>query len=152
MEIERKFLIKQLPENLESFPFHIIEQAYLCTDPVIRLRQQDDEFILTYKSHGFLAREEYNLPLNRDAYDHLKTKVDGIVITKKRYLIPLSEGLIAELDIFKAPYQNLQLVEVEFSCEDQALKFSPPYWFGEEVTYSNTYQNSTLSQNHPQKE
>ena len=152
MEIERKFLIKQLPENLESFSFHRIEQAYLCTEPVIRLRQQDDEFILTYKSKGFLSREEYNLPLNREAYEHLKTKVDGIIITKKRYLIPLPDGLTVELDIFENPYQNLQLAEVEFPCEDRAKKFTPPHWFGEEVTYSDTYQNSTLSQNLSKKE
>ena len=52
MEIERKFLIKreQLPENLENFPFRRIEQGYLCTDPVVRIRRQDDNYFLTYKS------------------------------------------------------------------------------------------------------
>lgn len=34
MEIERKFLISKLPENLETYPFHTLEQAYLCTEPV----------------------------------------------------------------------------------------------------------------------
>ena len=145
MEIERKFLIKQLPENLSSYSFHIIEQAYLCTEPVIRIRRQDDDFILTYKSKGFLSREEYNLPLNSDAYLHLKTKADGIIISKKRYLIPFSDDLTIELDIFDAPYQHLQLAEVEFPCEKTAKSFAPPNWFGEEVTYSPDYQNSTLS-------
>jgi len=145
MEIERKFLVKQLPENLSSYKFHIIEQAYLCTEPVIRIRKQDDEFILTYKSKGFLSREEYNLPLDNDAYLHLKTKADGIIISKKRYLIPLTSDLTIELDIFDAPYQDLQLAEVEFSCEKTAKAFVPPHWFGEEVTYSPDYQNSTLS-------
>ena len=146
MEIERKFLIKHVPENLSSYPFHTIEQAYLCTEPVIRIRQQDDSYILTYKSKGFLSREEYNLPLDKDAYNHLKTKVDGIIIAKKRYLIPLSENLTVELDIFDAPYQDLQLAEIEFTSENEALAFVPPHWFGEEVTYSSAYQNSTLSQ------
>lgn len=27
MEIERKFTVKALPENLDSYPFHLIEQA-----------------------------------------------------------------------------------------------------------------------------
>ena len=146
MEIERKFLIKHVPENLSSYPFCTIEQAYLCTEPVVRIRRQDDEYILTYKSKGFLSREEYNLPLNKDAYHHLKTKADGHVIAKKRYLISLSETLTIELDIFKAPYQDLQLAEVEFPNEDAANAFVPPHWFGEEVTYSSAYQNSTLSQ------
>ena len=146
MEIERKFLIKHIPENLSSYPFHNIEQAYLCTEPVVRIRRQDDEYILTYKSKGFLSREEYNLPLDKDAYNHLKTKVDGIVIAKKRYLISLTNDLTIELDIFAAPYQNLQLAEIEFPSENAAKTFVPPHWFGEEVTYSSTYQNSTLSQ------
>ena len=145
MEIERKFLITNTPKNLSSYSFHNIEQAYLCTEPVVRIRKQDDEYILTYKSKGFLSREEYNLPLNKDAYNHLKTKADGIVIAKKRYLIPLSDNLTIELDIFDAPHAGLQLAEVEFSCEDEAKAFVPPLWFGEEVTYSKTYQNCTLS-------
>lgn len=49
MEIERKFTVKALPENLDSYPFHLIEQAYLNTDPVLRIRRQDDEYYLTYK-------------------------------------------------------------------------------------------------------
>ena len=64
MEIERKFTVKTLPERLSQYPFHHIEQAYLNTDPVVRIRKQDDEYYLTYKGKGLLAREEYNLPLN----------------------------------------------------------------------------------------
>ena len=67
MEIERKFLIKALPENLSSYQKHVIEQAYLCTDPVIRIRRQDHDYYLTYKGKGLLSREEYNLPLNEAA-------------------------------------------------------------------------------------
>ena len=52
MEIERKYLIEkeQLPKNLSDYPFHRIEQGYLCTSPVVRIRRQDDEYFLTYKS------------------------------------------------------------------------------------------------------
>lgn len=145
MEIERKFLVRQLPDALAQYPCRKIEQAYLCTEPVVRIRQQDDTYILTYKSKGFLAREEYNLPLTRDAYLHLRDKADGIILSKSRYLIPLDEGLTIELDIFDAPYENLYLAEIEFPSEEAALSYQPPIWFGEEVTYSAQYQNSTLS-------
>ena len=95
MEIERKFLIKkeQLPKDLANCSFHKIEQGYLCTDPVVRIRRQDDEYYLTYKSKGLLSREEYNLPLTQESYEHLKPKADGIVISKTRYLIPEKDGL-----------------------------------------------------------
>ena len=65
MEIERKFTIKQLPDNLDSYPFHHIEQGYLNAAPVVRVRKEDDEYYLTYKGSGMMAREEFNLPLSR---------------------------------------------------------------------------------------
>ena len=146
MEIERKFLITTLPENLESYPYHTLEQAYLCTDPVVRVRRSDDEYLLTYKSRGLMSREEYNLPLNAESYNHLKAKADGNIICKRRYLIPLESGLTIELDIFEPPFRGLVLAEVEFPTEEEANAFLPPDWFGEEVTWSTEYHNSTLSQ------
>ena len=145
MEIEKKYLIHTLPENLETYPRKKIQQAYLCTNPVVRIRKQDEEYILTYKGKGLMVREEYNLPLNRDAYEHLLQKADGIVLTKTRYLLPLPQGLTIELDVFDAPYENLRLAEVEFSSEEEANSFVPPEWFGEDVTFSSKYHNSVLS-------
>ena len=145
MEIERKFLIRYLPENLSDYECLHIEQAYLCTSPVIRIRRQDDEYYLTYKSKGLLSREEYNLPLTQESYEHLKPKADGIVNSKTRYLIPEKDGLTIELDVFHEDYDGLLLAEVEFESEEQANTYIPPEWFGEDVTYSSAYHNSTLS-------
>lgn len=147
MEIERKYLVRRLPENYHNFPYHQIEQAYLCTDPVVRIRREDEEYYLTYKGRGLLAREEYNLPLNEAAYRHLLEKADGLRIEKRRYLIPLDNfpQLTAELDIFSGTYEGLQLVEVEFSSLKEADSFLPPDWFGEDVTESGAYQNSRLA-------
>ena len=145
MEIERKYLVSELPETLNNYPYRTIEQGYLNTDPVIRIRRDNEKYELTYKSKGLMTREEYNLPLTKEAYEHLKSKVDGIVISKTRYVIPEKNGLSIELDIFDAPYEGLLLAEVEFSCEEEALAYEPPAWFGEDVTYSTKYHNSTLS-------
>ena len=147
MEIERKFLIQsqRLPKNLQDFPFHQIEQGYLCTEPVVRIRRQDDQYYLTYKSQGLLSREEYNLPLTKEAYLHLKPKADGLVISKTRYLIPEKDGLTIELDVFHNEYKGLLLAEVEFPSEEAAKAYVPPEWFGEDVTFSSKYHNSTLS-------
>lgn len=145
MEIERKYLIPKLPQNLGDYAYHKIQQGYLCTDPVIRIRKQDEDYILTYKSKGLMVREEYNLPLTRDAYEKLKNKIDGILISKTRYIIPLDEQLNIELDLFDSPYQGLVLAEVEFPTEDMANTFVPPDWFGEDVTNSGKYHNSFMS-------
>ncbi|MEY8323877.1 CYTH domain-containing protein [Lachnospiraceae bacterium 54-11] len=159
MEIERKFLIKELPENLSSYKCLVIEQAYLCTEPVIRIRRQDEDYYLTYKGGGLMSREEYNLPLTEKAYEHLLTKADGNIISKKRYLIPISNpvfrndytvpkknvDLKIELDIFEPPFAPLILAEVEFSDEEMALAFIPPPWLCKDVTGNPEYHNSNMS-------
>lgn len=150
MEIERKFLtdIKQLPFCPQDYPCRHIEQGYLCTAPVVRIRRDDDHYFLTYKSKGLLIREEYNLPLSREAYEHLLSKTDGRIIVKKRYMIPLQDGLVLELDIFERDLAPLVLAEIEFPDENTARSYCPPEWLGEDVTYSPVYHNSTLSQTH----
>ena len=144
MEIERKYLIKTLPENLEQYPLRVLEQGYLCTTPVVRIRKDNDKYELTYKSGGLMARQEYNLPLTADAYEHLRLKIDGRIISKKRYMLPLREYTI-ELDIFEGDLAPLMLAEVEFSSIEEANAFEPPEWFGEDVTFDGRYHNSYLS-------
>lgn len=145
MEIERKFLIKKLPDNLTSYKARKIEQAYLCTDPVVRVRRDNDDYYLTYKSKGMIVREEYNLPLTKEAYGHLLAKADGNIITKTRYEIPEKDNLTIELDVFEGKFDGLLLAEVEFASEEEALGYIPPEWFGDDVSNSTKYHNSTLS-------
>ena len=146
MEIERKYLIESIPVSLGDYPHRSIEQGYLSTEPVVRVRRDGEEYVLTYKSKGFLIREEYNLPLTKDSYEHLRKKIDGRLIQKERYRIPYTDNLTIELDIFTGELSPLVLAEVEFQDESSANNFRPPSWFGEEVTYSKRYHNSTLSQ------
>lgn len=152
MEIERKYTIKELPANLDSYPCHLIEQAYLNTNPVVRVRKEDDTYYLTYKGSGMMAREEYNLPLNKESYYHLLEKADGIVITKKRYVLPLTDfqpdnknNLFIELDIFEGKLAPLIIAEIEFPTKEMADSFIPPELFSEDVTFNPKYHNSNLS-------
>lgn len=145
MEIERKFIPKWLPDTLSQYPSHEIEQGYLCTSPVVRIRKMDDAYFLTCKSAGLLAHEEYEMPLSKDSYIHLREKTDGILITKRRYLIPLDASHDIELDIFHGDLEGVILAEVEFSSVEEANSFIPPEWFGEDVTYDIRYHNSEIS-------
>lgn len=146
MEIERKYLVKKVPENLNDYECLKIEQAYLCRKPVVRIRKQDEEYILTYKGDGMMIREEYNLPLDKEAYEHLREKADGKVITKKRYIIPIENELKVELDIFEGEQKGIILAEVEFPDEETCNQFQPPEWFLEDVTMRKEYHNSNMSQ------
>lgn len=145
MEIERKFLIQTLPENLDIYPHKEIEQGYINREPVIRIRRSDDMYILTCKGQGLMVREEFELPLTKEAFEHMKPKTDGIFIEKTRYLIPYNEKLTIELDIFHGSLAPLVLAEVEFDSVDEADSFIPPVWFGKDVTNSSKYHNSNLS-------
>ncbi|MFR4350272.1 MAG: CYTH domain-containing protein [Roseburia sp.] len=145
MEIERKYLVKQLPAHLERYPSKYLEQGYLNTDPVVRIRRSDDTYTLTYKGRGLMVREEHNLPLNEPSFLHLKEKIDGRLIQKRRYLIPHAERYTIELDLFEGDLAPLVLAEVEFETEADANSFVPPEWFGDDVTFSTAYHNSNLS-------
>lgn len=144
MEIERKYLVKHVPEDLESYEQKRISQGYICTNPVVRIRRSNEEYYLTYKSRGLMAREEYEMPLTAEAFEHMLPKIDGILIDKIRYMIPLDEKHVAELDIFQGILAPLRLVEVEFESIEEANAFVPPEWFGDDVTNSGEYHNSNL--------
>ena len=145
MEIERKFLVNEIPFALDEYNKHEIEQAYLCTEPVVRIRKSDNNYYMTYKSKGKISREEYNLPLTKEAYEHLLTKADGNILTKTGYEIPDKDNLIIEFDVFHGKFEGLLLAEVEFESEEQANNYIPPEWFGRDVSLSGEYQNNVLS-------
>lgn len=157
MEIERKFLVSNPPEKLDSYESHLIEQGYLNNKPVIRIRKSDNTYTLTYKGGGLMAREEYNLPLDENAYFHLREKIDGKLISKRRYLIPISQpefqdgfsvtepvSLIIELDEFYSP-RPFFMAEVEFPSIEMANAFIAPSWFDKDVTMDPCYHNSNMS-------
>ncbi len=145
MEIERKFTIRQLPDNLDAYPHYEIKQAYLCNDPVMRIRKQDSKYIFTYKGRGLMVREEYNLPLTQEAFEKLLPKAEGVIIHKTRYKIPIEQSdLVIELDLFHAP-SNLIMAEVEFPDEESANAFIMPDWFLADVTNDPAYHNSNMA-------
>ena len=50
MEIEKKFLVRKLPENLTQYSVKHMEQGYLCTDPVLRIRKSNDRYPCTFSA------------------------------------------------------------------------------------------------------
>ena len=153
MEIEKKYQIKEMP-CLDGAMTKEMEQGYLCTDPVVRIRRSNDKYILTCKYFDGMIGErradvrmcqEYEINLPEESYKHLRQKVDGGLISKTRYIIPLADGHIAELDVFHGPLEGLRFVEVEFQDEEDADLFVPPEWFGQNVSGDKRYSNSFLS-------
>lgn len=152
MEIERKYEVKHLPGDLGQYSYKNIEQGYLCHNPTVRIRKSNDEYILTYKArlkqsenNSAIINHEVELPLTREAYESLKYKTEGNIIHKTRFIVPLADGLMAELDIFDDNLSGLRLVEVEFPDEAAANRFVPPEWFGKELSSDKRFTNYHLS-------
>ena len=158
MEIERKYTIKNKPGDLSSYTHHRIIQAYLSKEPVVRVRRSDDEYYMTYKGKGLVSREEYNLALTAESFEHLLAKADGNVISKTRYVIPIDEprfrdgyrlpagiSLSVELDVFDEPFAPLIIAEVEFPDKAAADAYIPEDWFDKDVSEDPAYHNVNMA-------
>lgn len=145
MEIERKFLTLEIPFSLKGFVCKEMTQSYVSFQPTIRIRRSGDSYYLTVKGKGHLAREEFELIISWEEYERLRLKIEGREIVKKRYLIPLEDGLVAELDVYEGELAGLFTTEVEFPNMAAAEAFIPPFWMGQDVSYDKAYKNTSLA-------
>ena len=146
MEIEKKYKSEKLPDGLGE-GIHIL-QGYLIIgkNNEVRIRKKGDKYLLTYKSGGTLSRQEIEIRIPRFIFEIMWPKTEGRRIEKIRYLKPLSNGLVLEFDRYLGSLNGLITLEVEFSNEDLANKFSlPEYIKGEDVTSDTGYKNKNLA-------
>lgn len=147
-EVERKFLVEQVPDDLEQYPSDRISQGYLAVDPSgaqVRLRRRGYHTLLTVKSGKGLARAEEEFLIDGPRFERLWPATEGRRVEKTRYKIPLDDGLTLELDVFAGALQGLVLAEVEFDSVDDAHAFTPPDWLRPEVTDDRRYGNASLA-------
>jgi adenylate cyclase len=148
MEVERKFLLAGRPDGLERHPAQRLEQGYLAIDPAgaeVRVRRKDDKTLMTVKSGIGLVRAEEEFAVDAERFERLWPLTEGRQVVKTRYLVPLSDGLTAEVDDYEGALAGLLTAEVEFADEAAALAFEPPEWLGREVTDDSRYANRTLA-------
>ena len=149
MEIERKFKVLKLPNNIEKYEKTEIEQGYLCIKPTVRIRKNDDIYTLNYKwkdknivEQNAIQNIEYEMPLTKENYEHLFSKVDNNMIIKTRYKIPIENKLIAEVDVFHGKLEGLVFSEVEFKNLNDSENFKKPEWMGEDISFDKRYDNT----------
>lgn len=146
MEIERKFLLSELPAPVAEAPSTRIRQGYLAIGPndEVRIRDAGGAFTLTAKSGAGITREERETELTPAQFDALWSGTGGRRIEKRRHVLT-GEGITYEVDVFEGPLRGLLLAEVEFHTLEDARRFEPPAWFGVEVTYDIGYSNASLA-------
>jgi adenylate cyclase len=147
VEIERKFLVEQLPNGLDSFPSREIAQGYLAiTDDVeVRVRRYGQESFVTVKSSGDESRVEEEIEIDGRRFDSLWPLTEGRRVEKRRYRIPAGDGLTIELDVYHGRLTGLVTAEVEFGSRADADGFAPPAWLSREVTDDPRYKNKRLA-------
>jgi len=145
-EIERKWLVREIP-SLGEIPREQIIQGYLAISSdgtEVRVRRKGDEFVQTVKSRGGLARDEIEVEISPDQFRALWPATEGRRLEKTRYALEWN-GYPLELDVYKGSLAGLAVVELEFESADESKRFSPPAWFGDEVTEDRRYKNSSLA-------
>ena len=82
MEIEKKYLVSYIPDSLQKYRKKEISQSYINIDPAIRVRKSDEFYTLTVKGSGKIAREEFELELNKEQYETLLKKIGNLLYCK----------------------------------------------------------------------
>ena len=161
-EIEKKYAIKNLPDNIEIIKIQDIQQSFIYRDVKshIRLRKLDDrkakttQYIYTVKTKGDISyNNDYNIAklyeiesyISKDEYENLIKRRIGNMINKTRINVPIENGFVVEIDIYYDYLEGLITAEIEFPDEETAKLFKKPDWLGEELGYK-TLSNGKLAQ------
>ncbi len=148
LEIERRWLIK-IPDCLEKYESHYIEQAYL--EPANgfqgRIRRWDNKFIYTEKARtgSSMSRIENEREISEAEYAEFQNHTILNVIKKRRYIIPVG-ALKFELDVFENTVENgYGIMEAELPEESTAVEMPDFVEIVREVTVDSYYTNRNFA-------
>lgn len=148
LEIERRWLVK-IPEGLDKYESHYIEQAYL--EPANgfqgRIRRWDDKFIYTEKARtgSSMSRIENEREITAEEYAELQKNTILNVVRKRRHIIPAG-ALKFELDVFENTVESgYGIMEAELSEESTAVEVPEFVEIICEVTEDSYYTNRNFA-------
>jgi len=146
IEIERKYVLKVLPEGL--IDGREIRQGYLSvSDPEVRVRQIDGRYFVTRKTGAGLSREESEAEVTEQVFSILWPATDGRRVEKVRYRIAAADGTIWEVDDYKGKLAGLVTAEVELPAEESVPQMPEllKNLVSAEVTDDARYKNKKLA-------
>ena len=142
MEIERKWLLKELPKaRLVEHGF--VEQFYVSVEPEVRLRRSEVldgkeriPYRLAIKGNGTLVREEIQVAVPQEFYEQVRNLIGKDPISKEVWTFNL-DGY--KLEVSKVENQFLY-AEIEFDTVEQANAYVMPLVDAVEVTNDPAYK------------
>ncbi len=149
IEIERKYLLTELPSSITGRPYRHIDQGYLpgarLQERVRRIRERGGErYVRTVKVGAGIRRAQLEEEADPEVFRALWPLTDGRRLTKRRYRVPV-DGLVWEIDEFTD--RDLVLAEVELPAVDvvpEIHEWLRPYVV-REVTDEAEYLNVNLA-------
>ncbi len=149
-EIERKFLIKKLPKDINKYPKQKIIQWYLKdkNNKTLRIRKISikgkNEYFKTIKKWHWLIRKEIEEKISKESFEKLWKKVSNRYLEKTRYVLPYKKQDI-EIDLYQGKLEWLITAEIEFTNPIESKKFIIPKWFDKELTGDKKFGNANLA-------
>ena len=149
IEIERKFVLSEIPGDDVLGTGQLLRQGYLAEegDVTVRVRITERATMLTVKAGAGLSRTEVEVRIARHEAGALWSHTDGRRIEKTRHRVAHRDlgGHVADVDVYAGALAGLCTAEVEFDSEEEAESFVPPPWFGREVTGERQWTNAALA-------
>jgi len=132
IELERTFLAKYLPGDLDKFPSKQMQDSYIpkqARHPVLRIRKNGERFTITrkYPKQGTDTSEmiEETINLTQEEYNALQ-QIDSKVHKKIRYQYPTNNARVCEIDVYQDNLKGLVLIDFEFDSVEEKNNFIPP--------------------------
>lgn len=160
MEIEKRYeLIGEIPIDLVISKIYI-EQVYSVVNGKngnivdARIRKTDDGnnikyyHTVKYKTDDINSRIEIESEISEQEYNDIFKIIGKTPLKKNRYIIPIGNGLNAEIDEFLD--KNVSIIEVEFPTESDMEKFSnlenKPKFIGNEIVKKMSFSLAVFSE------
>jgi adenylate cyclase len=146
IEIERKFLVEVLPRDLDWLDERALRQGYVALDgrTEVRVRDDDGSWRLTIKHGDGRRRVEEDMEVDARRGEALWELTEGRRVEKRRRRMAYGSAML-EIDEYEGDLRGLLVAEVEFDDEAASDAFTPPDWFGSEVTEDGRYKNRALA-------
>ena len=142
-EIERKFLVKEMPD-LNGLERSQLDRHFLYVGEGIELRiQTNGEWYKLQRkcSVSETERDTEELVLSHAEFEVLK---QCAVLSIQRESYHLADSPNTDIRIYSGKFDGLVRAEFEFSSQEELVAFMPPNWAGAEITGTSLARDSQL--------